>query len=167
MFLFYGLLGLISLALYNRLSPRLERLSTRFPLSLSKGQRQRLAYAAVTAASPPILMFDEPTTGIDKPGCDQIMDYMDALRHEQKTILFITHDMPLAMRWADRVVVMHDGTIAHIGPVETLASIEPSQLSADHLKLPLVSEVARRLSLRGRVATAEDLLEHLPEAVRL
>jgi energy-coupling factor transport system ATP-binding protein len=144
----------------------LERLSTRFPLSLSKGQRQRLAYAAVTAASPPILIFDEPTTGIDKPGCDQIMEYMDALRHEHKTILFITHDMPLAMRWADRVVVMHDGGIGHVGPVDTLASLEPSRLAAYHLKLPLVSEVARHLSLRGRVATAEDLLQHVLEPVR-
>jgi energy-coupling factor transporter ATP-binding protein EcfA2 len=143
----------------------LERLSKRFPLSLSKGQRQRLAYAAVTAASPPILIFDEPTTGIDKPGCDQIMDYMDTLRHQQKTILFITHDMSLAMRWADRVVVMHDGRIAHDGSVESLASIEPSQLAAYHLKLPLVSEVAQRLSLRERVATVEDLLEHVQEPV--
>jgi energy-coupling factor transport system ATP-binding protein len=143
----------------------LERLSQRFPLSLSKGQRQRLAYAAVTAASPPILIFDEPTTGIDKPGCDQIMQYMDALRHEQKTILFITHDMSLAMRWADRVVVMHDGRIVHVGPVESLARVEPSRLADYHLKLPLVSEVAQRLSLRGRVATVEDLLEHLHEPV--
>jgi energy-coupling factor transport system ATP-binding protein len=143
----------------------LERLSKRFPLSLSKGQRQRLAYAAVTAASPPILIFDEPTTGIDKPGCDQIMDYMDALRREQKTILFITHDMALAMRWADRVVVMHDGRIAHVGPVESLASLEPSRLAAYHLKLPLVSEVAQRLSLRRHVATAEDLLAHMRESV--
>jgi len=143
----------------------LERLSKRFPLSLSKGQRQRLAYAAVTAASPPILIFDEPTTGIDKPGCDQIMQYMDALRHEQKTILFITHDMSLAMRWADRVVVMHDGRIAHVGAVDSLASLEPSRLAAYHLKLPLVSEIAQRLSLRGHVATVEDLLEHMPEPV--
>ncbi len=143
----------------------LERLSKRFPLSLSKGQRQRLAYAAVTAASPPILIFDEPTTGIDKPGCDQIMQYMDALRHEQKTILFITHDMSLAMRWADRVVVMHDGRIAHVGPVESVARLDPSRLAAYHLKLPPVSEIAQRLSLRGHVATVEDLLARMPEPV--
>ena len=89
-------------------------------------------------------------TGIDKPGCDQIMDYMDALRHEQKTILFITHDVSLAMRWADRVVVMHDGRIVHTGPVESLASLAPSRLADYHLKLPLVSEIAQRLSLRRR-----------------
>src|SRR5262249_666697 len=92
----------------------------RFPLSFSKGQRQRVAYAAVTAAGPPILIFDEPTTGIDQPGCDQIMEYMDALRRERKTIVFITHDMPLAMRWADRIVVMHDGHLVHDGPPESL-----------------------------------------------
>ena len=69
-----------------------------------------------------ILIFDEPTTGIDKPGCDQIMQYMDALRHEQKTILFITHDMSLAMRWADRVVVMHDGRIVHAASLPVVST---------------------------------------------
>jgi energy-coupling factor transport system ATP-binding protein len=137
----------------------LEHLHKRFPLSLSKGQRQRLAYAAVTAAGPPILIFDEPTTGIDQPGCDQIMEYMDALRREHKTILFITHDMALAVRWADRVAIMHDGRLVHVGPVETFASLEPERLAAYHLKLPLVSEVAQRWGLSGRVATAQDLVE--------
>jgi hypothetical protein len=60
---------------------------------------------------------------------------------------------------------MHDGRIAHDGSVESLARIEPSRLAAYHLKLPLVSEVALRLSLHGRVATAEDLLEHVQEPV--
>src|SRR6185295_18281942 len=108
----------------------LERLQTRFPLSLSKGQRQRLAYAAVTAAGPPILILDEPTTGIDQPGCDQIMRYMDALRSQQKTILFITHDMALAARWADRIIIMHDGRLVHDGPVESLASLDPQRMAA-------------------------------------
>jgi hypothetical protein len=62
---------------------------------------------------------------------------------------------------------MHDGGIAHVGPLESLASLEPSRLAAYHLKLPLVSEVARRLSLGGRVATAEDLLAHFPEPVAM
>jgi energy-coupling factor transport system ATP-binding protein len=142
----------------------LEHLHKRFPLSLSKGQRQRLAYAAVTAAGPPILIFDEPTTGIDQPGCDQIMEYMDTLRREQKTILFITHDMALAVRWADRVVIMHDGRLVHAGPVETFASLDPARLAAYHLKLPLVSDVAQRLGLSGRVATAQDLVAYLEQA---
>jgi energy-coupling factor transport system ATP-binding protein len=143
----------------------LDQLERRFPLALSKGQRQRLAYAAVTAAGPPILIFDEPTTGIDQPGCDQIMQYMDSLRGEQKTIVFITHDMPLAMRWADRVLVMHDGHLVHSGPPASLTELEPARLADYHLTLPPVSEVARRLGLGGEVATPAALLASLERTV--
>lgn len=114
----------------------LAELHNRYPLALSKGQRQRLAYAAVTAAGPPILIFDEPTTGIDKPGCDQIMGYMDTLRGEGKTIVFITHDMALAARWADRVVIVHQGRIGHVGSVDSLADLSEADLARFHLKLP-------------------------------
>ena len=143
----------------------LAPLATRFPLGLSKGQRQRLAYAAVTAAGPPVLIFDEPTTGIDQPGYAQIMQYMDALRREQKTIVFITHDMPLAMRWADRIVVMHNGRVVHTGPPESLARLSPERLKKYHLRLPPVSEVVRLLGISGHFATPAALVERLNKAV--
>ena len=142
----------------------LEHLAKRFPLALSKGQRQRVAYAAVAAASPPILIFDEPTTGIDQPGCDQIMQYMDALRREQKTIVFITHDMPLAMRWADRILVMHDGQLVQSGPPESLATLADAQLETYHLKLPPISRVAYQLGI-GHVTSPEELVACLREPV--
>jgi energy-coupling factor transporter ATP-binding protein EcfA2 len=142
----------------------LEHLAKRFPLALSKGQRQRVAYAAVAAASPPILIFDEPTTGIDQPGCDQIMQYMDALRREQKTIVFITHDMPLAMRWADRILVMHDGRLVHSGPPDSLARLPDAQLETYHLKLPPISRVAHQLGI-GHLTSPEELVACLREPV--
>jgi energy-coupling factor transport system ATP-binding protein len=139
----------------------LAELGRRFPLALSKGQRQRVAYAAVTAARPPILIFDEPTTGIDQPGCDQIMRYMDTLRRDGSTIIFITHDMTLAMRWADRLVVMHDGRLVHCGSPESLAELDRATLARYHLKLPPIAEVAQGLGLAGRVATPAALVERL------
>jgi energy-coupling factor transport system ATP-binding protein len=139
----------------------LDELATRFPLALSKGQRQRLAYAAVSASGTPILIFDEPTTGIDLPGVNQIMQYMDSLRRAQRTIVFITHDMPLAMRWADRILVMHDGRLVHTGPPSSLLQLDPEVLARYHLRLPPIADLARRLGLLGRIATPEDLLERL------
>jgi energy-coupling factor transport system ATP-binding protein len=136
----------------------LTELERRFPLALSKGQRQRLAYAAIAAASPPILIFDEPTTGIDLPGCNQIMEYMDTLRRQGRTIVFITHDMALATRWADRIVVLYAGRIVHAGPVETLAELGGERLAAYHLRLPPLLELAHRLGLAGRVVSAEQLV---------
>ncbi len=143
----------------------LTELESRYPLALSKGQRQRLAYAAVAAAGPPILIFDEPTTGIDKPGCDQIMEYMDALRRQGHTIVFITHDMVLATRWADRVVVLHAGRVAHVGPPATLASLGKDRLATYHLRLPPLLDLAERLGLAGRVSTPEELVDALAATV--
>lgn len=141
----------------------LQELESRFPLALSKGQRQRLAYAAVTAAQPPILIFDEPTTGIDQPGCDEIMHYMDELRRMGKTILFITHDMALAMKWADRVVVIHQGRVVHDGTPAMLMTVPDDVLARYHLRLPPICELAKAV---GVVAiTPEDLADCVKEGV--
>ncbi|KKQ75038.1 MAG: ABC transporter related protein [Candidatus Woesebacteria bacterium GW2011_GWB1_38_5b] len=113
----------------------LESLRDRFPLSLSKGQRQRVAYSAVTAAQPPILIFDEPTTGIDHPSVEKIMHYMDELRQNGKTIIFVTHDMGLAFRWADRIVVMKNGKIAFAGTPEELET-QQDMLEEWYIRLP-------------------------------
>ncbi len=142
----------------------LQTLASRFPLALSKGQRQRLAYAAVTAAQPPVLIFDEPTTGIDQPGCDEIMHYMDALRRMGKTILFITHDMALAMKWADRIVVVQQGRVMHDGAPETLMVVPAERLAAYHLRLPPICELAQRLGLVA--TTPEDFAIQMKEGVR-
>lgn len=142
----------------------LQELESRFPLALSKGQRQRLAYAAVTAAQPPVLIFDEPTTGIDQPGCDEIMHYMDALRRMGKTILFITHDMALAMKWADRVAVIHQGKVVHNGTPATLMTVPEDVLARYHLRLPPICEVSKAV---GVIATTpENLAGCVKEGVR-
>ncbi len=143
----------------------LTELESRYPLALSKGQRQRVAYAAVAAAGPPILIFDEPTTGIDQPGCDQIMEYMDALRRQGHTIVFITHDMVLATRWADRVVVLHDGHVAHVGAPSSLASLGTDRLATYHLRLPPLIDLAQRLGLAAAVSTPEELVGLLVGAI--
>jgi energy-coupling factor transport system ATP-binding protein len=143
----------------------LGELQQRFPLALSKGQRQRLAYAAITAARPPVLIFDEPTTGIDLPGCDQIMAYMDELRRQGKTIIFITHDMPLALHWADRVVVMHAGRVAHVGSPASMLELGSRRLAECGLTLPPLYEVMHRLGLRGGIRTPEALVSALYDSV--
>ena len=125
----------------------LKLLATRFPLSLSKGQRQRLAYASIVGVNPPILIFDEPTTGIDKPGIDQIMNYMDGLRKMGATIIFITHDVGLALQWADRIVVMHTGKLAFVGNPTELIDLSPEELHRNHIEPLPISRISKELRL--------------------
>jgi energy-coupling factor transport system ATP-binding protein len=85
------------------------------PLFLSKGQRQRLAVAAVLAMGPEILIVDEPTTGQDARSIAGIMGLLCDLQRQGKTILIITHDMTLVAEYCQRVVSFRDGEVAFTG----------------------------------------------------
>lgn len=85
------------------------------PLFLSKGQRQRLAVAAVLAMGPDILIVDEPTTGQDYRSVTGIMHLLCDLQRQGKTILIITHDLTLVAEYCQRVVAFRDGLLAFTG----------------------------------------------------
>ncbi len=90
------------------------------PLFLSKGQRQRLAVAAVLALGPEIIIVDEPTTGQDYRSVNEIMNLLCELQRQGKTIVIITHDMTLVAEYCQRVVAFRNGTLSFTGTPEEL-----------------------------------------------
>jgi microcin C transport system ATP-binding protein len=90
-----------------------------YPFQLSGGQRQRAMIAMALAGRPKILIADEPTTALDVTIQAQILDLLDELQRETgMAVLFITHDLNLVRRFADRVVVMRSGNVVESGSVE-------------------------------------------------
>ena len=82
------------------------------PRDLSGGQKQRVAIARALAASPSIVLADEPTANLDSSVAGQILDLFSELaRSEKRSLLIVTHD-PKVRRVADRVVMIEDGRIA-------------------------------------------------------
>ena len=93
-----------------------SRLSA-YPHQLSGGQRQRVMIAMALANKPDILIADEPTTALDVTIQAQILDLLAELKEsEGMGLLFITHDLGIVRRIADRVCVMKDGGIVEEGP---------------------------------------------------
>jgi ABC-type glutathione transport system ATPase component/ABC-type dipeptide/oligopeptide/nickel transport system permease subunit len=86
---------------------------------LSGGMKQRVVIAMALANNPGFIIADEPTTGLDVLIQEEIVKLLVTLKEKLNlSILFITHDLPLVMNYADRMAVMHEGKIVDSGPIE-------------------------------------------------
>ncbi|MFG2060887.1 ABC transporter ATP-binding protein [Micromonospora sp. NPDC048871] len=92
----------------------------RYPHELSGGMAQRLATALALAPDPPLLLADEPTTGLDRPLVDHTLDLLRRRCDAGAAVLLITHDLAAAQRVADTVAVMYASRIVEHAPTEAL-----------------------------------------------
>jgi peptide/nickel transport system ATP-binding protein len=92
-----------------------------YPFELSGGMCQRILIAMALACTPALLIADEPTTGLDVVTQATIMDLIQELAGSQRmATLFITHDLGLAARYCERIVVMHAGHIVETATTKEL-----------------------------------------------
>jgi peptide/nickel transport system ATP-binding protein len=86
-----------------------EEVLERFPHELSGGMARRVLLAIATVADARLIIADEPTSGLDEDNVRNAMGHLRALADRDKGVMIITHDIPAALRVADRVAVIRDG----------------------------------------------------------
>lgn len=97
----------------------------KMPGELSGGQKKRVALARAIALDPQVILYDEPTTGLDPIRADVINELIIKLQHELKvTSIVVTHDMSSAMKIADRIVMLHHGKIVFDGTPEQIKTTD-------------------------------------------
>ncbi|WP_416796594.1 ABC transporter ATP-binding protein [Ciceribacter azotifigens] len=110
-----------------------EKRLAAYPHELSGGQRQRVMIAMALANRPKLLIADEPTTALDVTVQAQILELLRSLKATHgMSMLFITHDLGIVRKFADRVCVMTGGRIVESGPVEEIFS-NPQHAYTRHL----------------------------------
>jgi microcin C transport system ATP-binding protein len=110
-----------------------EQRLTAYPHELSGGQRQRVMIAMALANRPELLIADEPTTALDVTVQAQILELLQSLKEQHgMSMLFITHDLGIVRRFADRVCVMTKGKIVEAGPTAEIFA-NPQHAYTRHL----------------------------------
>ncbi|MBO5605075.1 MAG: energy-coupling factor ABC transporter ATP-binding protein [Acidaminococcaceae bacterium] len=144
---------------YSRL---LEKLSLAlweqsFPLSLSRGQRFRTAIACALLAKPDLLILDEPTTGQDIRNVEAILQLIKDQQGQGLTVLFCTHDIETAFRYADQILFFEGGKILYQGSPSEI--IQSKQISESYC--PDISNIAMRLYEAPAVSIEEVLQDEV------
>jgi cobalt/nickel transport system ATP-binding protein len=126
----------------------LEGFDRRPPHQLSGGEKKRVAIAGILAMDPDVLIFDEPTSDLDPAGSEDIMELLDELNHEGRTVIISTHDVELAYPWADRVILILQGGILQEDRPEA-AFADPRLVRRAHLSIPALLDLSMELGRRG------------------
>ena len=140
------------------------------PYLLNRGTRQLLALASIIVMEPPVIVLDEPTTGLDFRECQKVMEIVARLHREGKTIVMVCHDMEVVGDYAQRIVVMTRGELVAQGPTFQLlrnpevlrrADLVPPQVVAISMEL-----VAQLPELAGTAVASANTLQELTAALQ-
>lgn len=125
----------------------LDGMQEKWPAELSGGQKKRVALARAIALDPELILYDEPTTGLDPPRADEINELILKLKRELGvTSVVVTHDMSSALKVADRIVMLYQGDFIFDGTSGSIVNCQDERV---------------RCFVQGRCAP--DVLESLQE----
>ncbi|MBQ6970063.1 ATP-binding cassette domain-containing protein [bacterium] len=115
------------------------------PFALSGGQKRRVAIAGILAIEPDILIFDEPTAGLDPNGEREMLNIITELKKNGKTVIVVSHKMDHALAIGDEIIVLKDHKIfAHAKPYDIFTNSKIIN-SSSRLLVPKVIDVINKL----------------------
>lgn len=147
----------------------------RSPFDLSGGQKRRVAISGILAFDPDIIVFDEPTAGLDPSGEQEILNLIKNAKKDKKTVVVISHNMDHVLEVADNVIVMNDGEIIKIAQSYDIFT-DDELLELTSLNKPKVIEVADQLAYQDhkfkklydyKPRTIEELADAIEKIIRI
>lgn len=140
-------------AIIQRVSDTLDQvglwsIAHKDPNGLSGGQRQKVAFASILAMDPDVLVIDEPTSQLDPESSDEVFQIIRGLKEQGKSIVLVEHKIDLLAEYADRIIVLRDGTV--VAEDDARRVLTSTTLTAASVPQPDVTDLAVRLSDAGR-----------------
>lgn len=128
-----------------------ESFLQRSPFELSGGQKRRVAIAGILSMMPDILVFDEPTAGLDPDGCKEMLKLFDLLNKEGKTIVIVTHNLDDVLEHASRTIFIKEGKIIKDGNTLDILSNEKFLLE-NKMSVPKLISLTNKLNQKYQIS---------------
>lgn len=138
-------------------SVEMEDCAKEDPSSLSKGEKQRIAVAAVLAARPNVIILDEPTTGLDYKEQRKMMELIRHLNNIGHTIIIITRTMWVVAEYAHKVMIIEDGIVTMYGRTREVFKNEDKLLNVS-LNVPKIVSLSNR---QGKTLLSVEEMEYV------
>lgn len=135
-----------------------------FPLNLSMGKKHMLTILSVLLSSADVIMLDEPTLGMDGFLIEQLEQLIASLKASGKTVIMISHEMPLVFRTVDNAVVLNQGKKVFEGSKEELAR-QDALFESINISLPPVVMFSKRFGLKKICFNVEDFCEEIEQRI--
>ncbi|MDA7980633.1 MAG: ATP-binding cassette domain-containing protein [Pirellulales bacterium] len=128
----------------GEIESRIQELTTTFGMDefldracdkLSTGMRQKVNIARTVLHSPPVIVFDEPTTGLDVITAKSIVEFIERCREEGRTVIFSTHHMTEVDRLCDQIGIIDSGQLAFLGEIDEFREKYGQHLDEGFIKL--------------------------------
>lgn len=140
----------------------LSTFRTRHPHSLSGGEKKRVSIADILAMEPELILFDEPASSLDPENAAALEDTLEELNRQGISVVISTHDVDFAWRWANRVLVLHNGNLLADSTPQEVFDNEPL-LQKSGLKKPMLYELTEVLCN----VTKHDLPHEFPKTTTM
>ena len=136
------------------------------PFELSGGERRRVAIAGILAIDPDILVLDEPTAGLAAKGTEDIMSLVQEMHNNGKTIILVTHDMNIVMKYCQKAIVLHNGQVLYDGEPSHLFENYTEEMS---IEVPSLYRLGLALKSKGipldlsKIKNSDDLISQIKD----
>lgn len=136
----------------------LTQVAQQSPYALSGGQQQRLALASIFVMEPPVMVLDEPTSQLDPDGTRQVMERIQDLSAQGRTIVLVEHKLEWVARLASRVLVLDKGELVADGSPRAVLSHAP-EWGLNETRYARAARLAQTHALIGKDAELPQTLE--------
>ena len=116
----------------------------RSPFALSRSEQRKLGLAVILSLRPELIVLDEPTAGLDRANAAHLLDLLHTLHQsKQSDVMLVSHDLELLLKYAGRLILLHQGRVAFSGTPQALLA-EPDILTQIGLPLPPYYQLFQR-----------------------